>query len=50
MEELGKLEKSSDLIGNQTRELPACSIVPQSTMLSFILAKNPEAKSRLRRS
>jgi hypothetical protein len=27
---LGKLKKSNNLIGNQTRNLPACSIVPQS--------------------
>jgi hypothetical protein len=29
LEELGKLKKFNDLIGNQTRDLPACSIVPQ---------------------
>jgi hypothetical protein len=27
------IEKSSDLIGNRTRDLPACSIVPQPTAL-----------------
>jgi hypothetical protein len=27
------IEKSSDLIGTRTRDLPACSIVPQPTML-----------------
>jgi hypothetical protein len=27
------IEKSNDLIGNQTRDLPACSIVPQPTAL-----------------
>jgi hypothetical protein len=27
------IEKSSDLIGNKTRDLPACSIVPQTTTL-----------------
>jgi hypothetical protein len=26
-------EKSSDLIGNQTHDLPACSIVPQPATL-----------------
>jgi hypothetical protein len=32
LEGLGKLkEKSSDLIGERTRDLPACSIVPQPT-------------------
>jgi hypothetical protein len=29
---LGKLKKSNDLIGNRTRDLPACSVVPQPTM------------------
>jgi hypothetical protein len=34
LEELGQLkEKSNYLIGNRTREHPACSIVPQSTTL-----------------
>jgi hypothetical protein len=32
LEGLGKLKKSND-IGNQTRDLPACSIVPQPTTL-----------------
>jgi hypothetical protein len=27
------IEKSNDLIGNQTCDLPACSIVPQPTAL-----------------
>jgi hypothetical protein len=27
------IEKSSELIGNRTRDLPACSTVPQSTTL-----------------
>jgi hypothetical protein len=30
---LGQLKKSNDLIGNRTRDLPACSIVPQPTTL-----------------
>jgi hypothetical protein len=34
LEELGKLKKKTHLIGTQTRDLPACSIVPQPTMLS----------------
>jgi hypothetical protein len=33
LELLGKLKKSNDLIGNRTRDLPACSIVPQPTKL-----------------
>jgi hypothetical protein len=33
LEELGKLKKSNDIIGNQTGDLPACSIVPQPTTL-----------------
>jgi hypothetical protein len=32
LEGLGKL-KCSDLIGNRTRDLPACNIVPQPTTL-----------------
>jgi hypothetical protein len=28
-----EFEKSNDLIGNQTHDLPACSIVPQPTTL-----------------
>jgi hypothetical protein len=27
------IEKSNELIGNRTRDLPACSIVPQPTTL-----------------
>jgi hypothetical protein len=27
------IEKSNDLIGNRTRDLPACSILPQPTTL-----------------
>jgi hypothetical protein len=27
------IEKSNDLIGNQTRDLPACSVLPQPTAL-----------------
>jgi hypothetical protein len=33
LEGLGKLKKSNDLIGNRTRDLPACSILPQTTTL-----------------
>jgi hypothetical protein len=33
LEGLGKLKKLIDLIGNQNLNLPACSIVPQPTML-----------------
>jgi hypothetical protein len=29
-------KKSNDVIGNQTSDLPACSIVPQSTMLPSV--------------
>jgi hypothetical protein len=32
-------EKSNDLIGNRTRDLPACSVVPQSTTLRRALNK-----------
>jgi hypothetical protein len=33
LEGLGKLKKSNDVIRNGTRDLPACSIVPQPTAL-----------------
>jgi hypothetical protein len=33
LEGLGELEKSGDLIGIRTRDLPACSVVPQPTRL-----------------
>jgi hypothetical protein len=33
LEGLGKLKESNDIIGNRTRDLPACSIVSQSTTL-----------------
>jgi hypothetical protein len=33
LEGLGQLKKSSDLIGNGSHDLPACSIAPQPTML-----------------
>jgi hypothetical protein len=33
LEGLGQMKKSKDLIGNRTRYLPACSIVPQLTTL-----------------
>jgi hypothetical protein len=33
LEGLGKLKNSVDLVGNLTRDLPACSIVPQPTTL-----------------
>jgi hypothetical protein len=30
---ISSIEKSNDLIGNRTRDLPACSVVPQPTTL-----------------
>jgi hypothetical protein len=33
LEGVGKFKKCSDLTGNRTRKLPACSIVPQRTTL-----------------
>jgi hypothetical protein len=33
LEGLAQLKKPGDLIRNRTRDLPACSIVPQPTML-----------------
>jgi hypothetical protein len=56
LEGLGQLKKSSDLIGNRTDDLPACSIVPQpaallrvpsghtAAMLVYNLEKNASAK------
>jgi hypothetical protein len=35
--ELMTTEKSNDVIGNGIRDLPACSIVPQSTTLPCVL-------------
>jgi hypothetical protein len=35
LEGLGQFKKSSDLIGILTRDLPACSIVPQPTTLTL---------------
>jgi hypothetical protein len=34
LERLYKLKKANELIGNRTRDLPACSIVPQLTTLA----------------
>jgi hypothetical protein len=39
-----KQAKSNDLIGNRTRDVPHCSIVPQSTMLSRARLKKIYAK------
>jgi hypothetical protein len=45
LEGLGQLKKYNDLIGNRTRDLPTCSIVPQQTTLlraphvKFVLCK-----------
>jgi hypothetical protein len=33
LEGLGQLKKSNNFMGNQTRDLPACSTVPQPTTL-----------------
>jgi hypothetical protein len=33
LEKSGQLINTNDLIGNRTRDLPACSVVPQSTTL-----------------
>jgi hypothetical protein len=33
LEGLGQLKKFNDLIENRTRDLPACSVVPQRTTL-----------------
>jgi hypothetical protein len=36
LEELGKLKKFFDLIGNQNCDLPSCSIVPQPTTPLYV--------------
>jgi hypothetical protein len=36
LEGLGQLKKSNDIIGKRTRDLPVCSIVPQSTAVQNI--------------
>jgi hypothetical protein len=36
LEGLGQLKKFNDLIGNRTRDLPACSIVPRTTTLTRV--------------
>jgi hypothetical protein len=36
------IEKSSDLNGNRTRDLPACSIVPQPTAVQRSVRLNHE--------
>jgi hypothetical protein len=40
LEGLGNLKKSSDLIRTRTCDLPACSLVPQRTMLPRATNKN----------
>jgi hypothetical protein len=41
LEGLGKLKKNIDLIGIRTRDLPACSIVPQPTTLPRVPQYTP---------
>jgi hypothetical protein len=40
---VGKLKKSSDLVWNRNRDLPACSVVSQSTalLLVYFLIEKP---------
>jgi hypothetical protein len=42
LEGLGELKKPNDLIGNRTRDFPACSIVPQPTTLPRALKHIPK--------
>jgi hypothetical protein len=46
LEGLGGLKKSNGVIGNRTRDLPACSIVPQPTTLLKTNWKNNCLKMR----
>jgi hypothetical protein len=41
------IEKYNDLIGNITRDLPVCSIVPQPTTLPRAIVETPTAFSLL---
>jgi hypothetical protein len=44
----GKLKKFNDLIGTQTRDIPACSITPQpSTPLSAPIDSDDDYKKAL---
>jgi hypothetical protein len=42
LEGLGKLKKSNALIGNPTRNIPACTIVPQPTTLPHVCERCAE--------
>jgi hypothetical protein len=42
LEELGQLKKKSYEMGNQTRDLPACSIVPQNDYATACLFEKSE--------
>jgi hypothetical protein len=44
-EVLGELKISNDLVGNRTRELPACSIVPEPTTLPRAPSQNAVAEA-----
>jgi hypothetical protein len=37
LEDLGQLKQFNNLIGNRTRDFPACSIVPQQTKQSIYI-------------
>jgi hypothetical protein len=41
------VEKSSDLIGNRTRDFPACSIMPQPTTLPLCYCESYEDAGKL---
>jgi hypothetical protein len=45
LEGLGELKISNDLVGNQTRELPACSTVPEPTTLPRAPSQNSPAEA-----
>jgi hypothetical protein len=47
LEGSGKLKKFNDLIGNRTGDLPACSIVPQPTMLPYAQLINVADKKQV---
>jgi hypothetical protein len=44
LEGLRQLKKVNDFIGNRTRDLPACSTVPQPTTLPRVPVLNKERR------
>jgi hypothetical protein len=52
LQELGELNKSNDIIGTQNRDPPACSIMPQPTIIPrapFYFSKQQQISNILSR-